>query len=82
MKKLILLLVFITISICYTAQIHVLPKLGYEYAAYEPFIDSHTMKIHHLKHHQGYINKLNKALKGTKNNGNRTSKNFYKTKQH
>ena len=66
MKKLILLLVFITISICYTAQIHVLPKLGYEYAAYEPFIDSHTMKIHHLKHHQGYINKLNKALKGTK----------------
>lgn len=66
MKKLILLLVFITISNLHEAQKHVLPKLGYEYGAYEPFIDSQTMRVHHLKHHQGYVNKLNRALKGTK----------------
>lgn len=41
-----------------------LPALGYDYAALEPVIDAATMKIHHTKHHQGYVDKLNKALEG------------------
>jgi len=41
-----------------------LPDLGYEYDALEPHIDARTMEIHHSKHHQGYTNKLNGALKG------------------
>lgn len=40
-----------------------LPKLTYSYKALEPFIDEQTMKIHHTKHHQAYIDKLNEALK-------------------
>ena len=39
-----------------------LPALGYAYNALEPFIDAKTMEIHHTKHHQAYINKLNEAL--------------------
>jgi Fe-Mn family superoxide dismutase len=39
-----------------------LMKLPYAYNALEPFIDEETMKLHHLKHHQAYVNKLNKAL--------------------
>lgn len=39
-----------------------LPKLNYEYNELEPTIDAQTMEIHHTKHHQGYINKLNAAL--------------------
>ena len=39
-----------------------LPKLPYSYEALEPYIDARTMEIHHTKHHQGYVNKLNKAL--------------------
>ena len=39
-----------------------LPKLPYEYSALEPFIDEATMKLHHDKHHQAYIDKLNAAL--------------------
>jgi Fe-Mn family superoxide dismutase len=39
-----------------------LPTLTYDYAALEPHIDAQTMEIHHTKHHQGYINKLNAAL--------------------
>ena len=42
-----------------------LPDLGYEYDALEPFIDTRTMKIHHTKHHQAYVDKLNNAVKGT-----------------
>ena len=41
---------------------HTLPKLPYEYDALEPFIDAQTMTIHHTKHHQAYIDKLNAAL--------------------
>ena len=41
------------------------PKLPYGYNALEPHIDEQTMKIHHTKHHQGYVDKLNVAIKGT-----------------
>lgn len=44
---------------------HSLPELGYAFDALEPFIDAKTMEIHHGKHHQGYVDKLNKALEGT-----------------
>jgi superoxide dismutase, Fe-Mn family len=43
-----------------------LPKLPYEYNALEPHIDAQTMEIHHSKHHQSYVNNLNKALKTMK----------------
>lgn len=42
-----------------------LPDLPYDYDALEPHIDERTMKIHHGKHHQGYTNKVNAALKGS-----------------
>ena len=41
---------------------HELPDLPYDYDALEPHIDAETMKIHHSKHHQGYVNNLNAAL--------------------
>lgn len=44
-------------------MVHVLPDLPYDYSALEPHIDARTMQIHHGKHHQGYVNKLNAALK-------------------
>ena len=43
---------------------HELPKLPYEYNALEPYVDARTMEIHHSKHHQAYITKLNAALEG------------------
>lgn len=43
---------------------HTLPEIGYDYDALEPFIDARTMEIHHTKHHQTYVDKLNAALKG------------------
>ena len=39
-----------------------LPKLSYGYDELEPFIDTETMKIHHQKHHQAYVDGLNKSL--------------------
>jgi Fe-Mn family superoxide dismutase len=41
------------------------PDLPYDYAALEPHIDEQTMRIHHDKHHQAYVDKANAALEGT-----------------
>ena len=43
-----------------------LPDLNYNYNALEPYFDAKTMEIHHSKHHAGYTNNLNNAIKGTK----------------
>ncbi|HEV8102214.1 MAG TPA: superoxide dismutase [Gaiellaceae bacterium] len=42
-----------------------LPPLPYDYDALAPTIDEQTMRIHHDKHHQAYVDNLNKALEGT-----------------
>jgi superoxide dismutase, Fe-Mn family len=39
-----------------------LPALPYAYDALEPFIDAHTMQVHHDKHHATYVTKLNEAI--------------------
>ncbi|PQJ11586.1 superoxide dismutase [Flavipsychrobacter stenotrophus] len=44
---------------------HTLPALPYAFDALEPHIDAQTMQIHHDKHHQAYVDNLNKALAGT-----------------
>jgi Fe-Mn family superoxide dismutase len=44
-----------------------LPALPYAPDALEPHIDSQTMQIHHGKHHQAYVDNLNKAIAGTPN---------------
>lgn len=43
-----------------------LPKLPYNYNELEPYIDAQTMEIHYSKHHQAYVNNLNKALEANK----------------
>ncbi|HEY0417747.1 MAG TPA: superoxide dismutase [Gaiellaceae bacterium] len=48
---------------------HQLPELPYAYDALEPTIDEQTMRIHHGKHHQAYVDNLNKALEGTEWDG-------------
>jgi Fe-Mn family superoxide dismutase len=44
---------------------HSLPQLPYAHDALEPHIDAATMEIHHGKHHNGYVTKLNAAVEGT-----------------
>lgn len=44
-----------------------LPALPYNHDALEPHFDTMTMQIHHGKHHQAYVDNLNKALAGTEN---------------
>ncbi len=44
-----------------------LPPLPYAYDALEPYIDARTMEIHYTKHHQGYVNGLNKTLQNYPN---------------
>jgi Fe-Mn family superoxide dismutase len=39
-----------------------LPDLPYDYAALEPYIDQTTMRLHHDRHHQTYVNNLNQAI--------------------
>ena len=41
------------------------PALPYDYSALEPHIDEQTMRVHHDKHHQAYVDNANKALEGT-----------------
>jgi Fe-Mn family superoxide dismutase len=45
------------------------PPLPYDYDALEPHIDEATMKVHHDKHHQAYVDKANGALEGTDYDG-------------
>jgi superoxide dismutase, Fe-Mn family len=44
---------------------HEVPPLPYDYNALEPHIDEETMRLHHDKHHQAYVDNLNAALDGT-----------------
>ena len=48
-------------------------NLPYLYDALEPFIDEATMKIHHDKHHQAYLDKLNAALENHPELKNKTA---------
>ena len=45
------------------------PPLPYDYNALEPHIDETTMRVHHDKHHQAYVDKANAALDGTEHDG-------------
>lgn len=50
-------------TVASTATTFALPEIPYGYNAFPDTIDAMTMEIHHSKHHQGYTNKLNAALK-------------------
>ena len=53
-----------TTALAQNAAPATLPKLPYAFDALEPYIDARTMEIHHGKHHQAYVDNLNKALSG------------------
>ena len=44
---------------------YTLPDLPYDYDALEPHFDARTMEIHHTKHHNAYIAKVNAAIEGS-----------------
>jgi len=52
---------------------HTLPPLPYDVNALEPHIDAETMRIHHDKHHQAYVNKLNEAIEKHPELGDKTA---------
>ncbi len=56
---------------------YTLPALGFKFEALEPHIDAKTMEIHHGKHHQTYVDKLNGALEGV-NIGDKSVENLLK----
>ena len=60
--RLLLFLFILSITQGINSQEFSLPELRFEYGQYEQGIDEQTMRIHHSKHHQGYVNKLNKAV--------------------
>lgn len=64
--KLFFSLLFLSTVLSAVSQPFKLPGLKYDYADYEPHIDALTMQIHHSRHHQAYVENLNKAVKGTK----------------
>lgn len=41
---------------------HTLKPISYSFDALEPYLDAATVELHHTKHHQTYVNKLNEAL--------------------
>jgi superoxide dismutase, Fe-Mn family len=47
-------------------MIYKIPDLDYKYSDLEPYIDAKTMEIHHGKHHQSYVDNLNRTLEGVK----------------
>jgi Fe-Mn family superoxide dismutase len=51
------------------ASVHILPSLPYAQNALEPFISSKTIGFHYGKHHQGYVDNLNKLIAGTEFDG-------------
>lgn len=55
-------------------ELYSLPKLNYSYDALEPHFDKLTMEIHHSKHHNAYVNNLNKALETIDDNLKETAK--------
>ena len=64
MRKITLVL-SLTISLASFSQNFSLPSLDYNYNELKIAIDSTTMSIHHSKHHQGYVTKLNKAIENS-----------------
>lgn len=62
--KTLTFILFIGVSFWAYSQNYQLPKLNYDFNALEPYIDEATMRIHYEKHHQAYVNNLNKALQG------------------
>ena len=58
---------------------HNLPELPYAYDALEPYFDAQTMEIHHTKHHQTYVDKLNAALEGNSELQNKSVEDLLRT---